>query len=319
MQRPNQQVIVISGSSSGFGRRAAERLASRGHIVFATMRETDGRNAPHAEALRQRSQSQGWDLRVVEMDVTNDASVNQAISTVISQVGRIDALINNAGIWGPGVLEAFTIPQWRQVFDVNVFGAVRAARAVLPVMRGQAHGFILQVSSLQGRFILPYSGPYVASKWAAEGMAETLRYEVAPLGVEVCVLEPYDFMTEMKDKAPGYAAHDASVSSAYGDADAFIQGAYLVPDPTRAGDPAEVVDAMVALIEMPSGTRPARTTVRNPMPQIEQINALTSEMHHALYPMIGLGHLLAVRSNASQDATAGAVPRKASLASPTVS
>jgi NAD(P)-dependent dehydrogenase (short-subunit alcohol dehydrogenase family) len=91
-------------------------------------------------------------------------------------------------------------------------------------------------------------------------MAETLRYEVAPLGVEVCVLEPFDFLTEMKDKAAGYAAHDANVSSAYGDADAFIRAAYLVPDPTRASDPAEVVDAMVALTEMPAGTRPVRTT-----------------------------------------------------------
>jgi NAD(P)-dependent dehydrogenase (short-subunit alcohol dehydrogenase family) len=317
MSQLNKQVVVITGSSSGFGRRAAERLAARGHIVFATMRESAGRNAPHAEALRELSEDAGWDLRVVEMDVTDDASVTHAIATVVSQIGRIDALLNNAGIWGPGVLEAFTMQQWQQVFDVNVFGAIRAARAVLPVMRGQGQGFILQVSSLQGRFILPYSGPYVSSKWAAEGMAETLRYEVAPLGVEVCVLEPFDFLTEMKDKAAGYAAHDANVSSAYGDADAFIRAAYLVPDPTRANDPAEVVDAMVALTEMPAGTRPVRTTVRNPMPQIEQMNALTSEMHQALFPMIGLGHLLAVRSSASREATVSTAPREAALTSQT--
>jgi NAD(P)-dependent dehydrogenase (short-subunit alcohol dehydrogenase family) len=140
MSQLNKQVVVITGSSSGFGRRAAERLAARGHIVFATMRESAGRNAPHAETLRELSEDAGWDLRVVEMDVTDDASVTHAIDTVVSQIGRIDALLNNAGVWGPGVLEAFTMQQWQQVFDVNVFGAIRAARAVLPVMRGQGQG-----------------------------------------------------------------------------------------------------------------------------------------------------------------------------------
>jgi NAD(P)-dependent dehydrogenase (short-subunit alcohol dehydrogenase family) len=304
MGQVNEQVVVITGSSTGFGRRAAERLAERGHRVFATMRAVAGHNRPHAEALRARASGDGLMLRVLDLDVTDEASVDAAVTRVVNEAGRIDALVNNAGVWGPGVLEAFTLDQWRQVFDVNVFGGVRVLRAALPHLRRQGHGLVLQISSLQGRFILPYSGPYVASKHAAEGMAETFRYEVAPYGVEVCVVEPYDYLTEMKDKAPGYAAADTDRAAAYGGAQQFIQQAYLTPDAQRSRDPEEVVEAIVRLVETPPGRRPLRTTVGNPLPQIEQINALADEMHRTLYPMIGLGHLLALGGTA--DLTPGA-------------
>lgn len=288
--------ILITGTSTGFGRRTAERLAEGGHVVYASMRETRGHNRVHADALRAHAAEHGLALHVVELDVSDEASVTQAVGHVLEEAGEIGALINNAGIWGPGVLEAFSLEEWRQVFEVNLFGSVRAMRAVLPSMRRRGEGLVVQVSSLQGRFILPYSGPYVASKFAAEAMAETFRYEVAPFGVDVCVVEPYDFMTEMKEKAAGYAARDQRVTAEYGDAGEFIRANYLTPNPERAGDPNQVVDAIVGLVEMPAGSRPVRTTVANPIPQIEEINRLSREMHAGLFPYIGLGDLLALRT-----------------------
>jgi NAD(P)-dependent dehydrogenase (short-subunit alcohol dehydrogenase family) len=298
------QVILITGSSTGFGRGAAEQLARGGHVVYATMRATAGHNRAHADALGALAASEGLALHVLDVDVTDEPSVRRAVARVVAEAGRVDVLVNNAGVWGPGVLEAFTMDQWQQVFDVNVFGGVRAARAVLPTMRRQGAGLVVQISSLQGRFILPYSGPYVASKFAAEAMAETFRYEVAPYGVEVCIVEPYDFMTAMKQKAAGYAAADAAVEAEYGGTPALVRQMYLVPDPRRAGDPAEVVDAIVLLIEAAPGERPVRTTVRNPMPQIDRINDLSREMHAALLPAIGLGSLLALGAPGERAATA---------------
>jgi NAD(P)-dependent dehydrogenase (short-subunit alcohol dehydrogenase family) len=212
---------------------------------------------------------------------------------IVAAAGRIDVLVSNAGIWGPGVLEAYTLDQWRDLFEVNVFGSVRAVRAVAPYMRRQGSGLIVQISSLQGRFILPYSGPYVASKWAVEGALETFRYELAPFGIEVVVVEPFDFMTEMKEKAVHHQPADQDREAAYGQTVDLIRQMYLVPDPTRSGDPRQVVDAIRAVVESPSGTRPPRVTVSNPLVQIEQMNALSEEMHRALLPQIGLGHLLA--------------------------
>lgn len=290
------QAVLLTGSSTGFGRRAAERLAERGHTVYATMRGTRTANRVHADALQARAARDGLALRVLELDVTDDASVTAAIGAAVAEAGRLDVVVNNAGIWGPGILEAFTMEQWQSLFDTNVFGSVRVLRAVLPQLRHQGRGCVLQISSLQGRFILPYSGPYVASKHAVEGMAETFRYEVAPFGIEVCIVEPYDYGTEMKDKASAHVATDSARAAGYGDASRFIQQAYLTPDPQRVRDPAEVVDAIVRLVEMPAGRRPLRTTVGNPLPQIEQINALAAEMHGGLFPMIGLGHLLAASS-----------------------
>jgi NAD(P)-dependent dehydrogenase (short-subunit alcohol dehydrogenase family) len=286
--------VVITGSSTGFGFRSAKQMADAGHRVFATMREASGRNASHAQALRDHATGAKGSIEVVELDVTSDASVQAAVDGIAAEAGRIDVLVSNAGIWGPGVLEAYTLEQWREMFEVNVFGSVRAVRAAAPHMRAQRSGLIIQISSLQGRFILPYSGPYVASKWAVEGALETFRYELAPHGVEVVIVEPYDFMTEMKAKARDHQPADHEREAAYGATVDMIRQMYLVPDPTRAGDPQLVVDAIQGVIDAPRGQRPGRITVSNPIPQIEAINTLTDEMHAALYPYIGMQGLLKV-------------------------
>lgn len=286
----NPQVVLITGSSSGFGFRTAEALVAKGHTVIATMRDPEGGNAEAAKSLQQAAASAEGSLHILQLDVTDDANVERAIGESSRIVGALDVVINNAGVWGPGALEAYDMAQWQALFNVNLFGSVRLFRAVLPQMRARKSGLVIQVSSLQGRFVLPYSGPYVASKFAVEGMAETFRAEVSPFGIQVSIVEPFDYMTEMKDKARDHLARDSEVQSAYGVGD-FIEAAYLTPDPQRVRDPSEVVEALIKLVETPNGERPFRVTVGNPLPQIEQINRLTDEMHASLYPMIGLAAL----------------------------
>jgi NAD(P)-dependent dehydrogenase (short-subunit alcohol dehydrogenase family) len=288
-------VVLITGASTGFGFRSAKQLARQGYHVYASMRQVNGKNAPFAGELRDFASTHHCKLEPIELDVTDEVSVNGAVAQIAAQAGKIDVLVNNAGIWGPGVLEAFSMDDWKGIFEVNLFGSVRAARAVLPYMRRAGSGLIVQISSLQGRFILPYSGPYVASKFAVEAAMETFRYESAPYGVDVCIIQPYDFMTEMKQKAASHQPTDAERNALFAEANELIQKMYLVPDPGRVGDPQEVVDAISTLIGTPAGTRPIRTTVRNPMPQIEQINLLSVEMHAQLFPYIGLGDLLHVK------------------------
>lgn len=290
------QTVLITGSSTGFGFRTAKRLAVGGARVFATMRERDGRNAQRAQALERFAAESGVRLSTLEMDVTDDQSVSQAVDLVLADEGRLDILINNAGVWGPGVLEAYTLDDWRKLFEVNLFGAIRATRACPPVMRRQGRGLVVAISSLQARFILPYSGPNLSSKWALEGAMETFRYETAPFGVECVLIEPYDFLTEMKTKAAAWRASDGEIEAAYGQAASVIEEFYMKPDPSRAGDPERVVDAIETVLRAPHGSRPARVTVSNPMPQIEEINRLEAEMQAGLLPQMGLGHLLVVSS-----------------------
>ena len=127
-----QQVVLITGTSTGIGRLIAETCARQGYAVFASMRQLVGRNAAHGAALRTLAEAEGLSLHVVELDVTNDASVEHAVQTVLQEAGRIDVLVNNAGVSAVGITETFTPEQAQQLFEVNVFGAIRMNRAVLP-------------------------------------------------------------------------------------------------------------------------------------------------------------------------------------------
>jgi NAD(P)-dependent dehydrogenase (short-subunit alcohol dehydrogenase family) len=289
-------VVLITGTSTGFGHLTALKLAEEGHIVYATMRNTQGKNANAAQKILDFAQKGNYSLSVLDLDVQDENSVNNAVATIQQEQGRIDVLINNAGIWGPGALEAFTMEQWKEHFDINFFGAIRMIRAVAPIMRHQNNGLMISISSLQARFVLPYGGPNLTTKWALDAASNTFHYELAPFGVEVCIVQPYDFMTEMKQKAVNHVAQDTQRQKEYG-IDTFVQQMYLTPNAERAGNPIQVVDTIQKLIAMPKGERPLRTTINSPMPQIDEINRLTDEMHNQLYPYIGLSHLLTIKNN----------------------
>ena len=185
------KTILITGTSSGFGRDTAETLARAGHSVFASMREPQGKNRKHSEALRKQG------IAVVELDVASDDSVNGAVEKVLERANRIDVLVNNAGIASAGITEAFSSDQAKILFDTNVVGLLRTTRAVLPVMRKEANGLIINIGSILGRVTFPFFGIYGGSKFAVEALTDSLRYEVSQLGIEVVVVQPGAYPTAM--------------------------------------------------------------------------------------------------------------------------
>lgn len=279
------QVILITGSSTGFGRAAAELLAQRGYRVFATMRDTSGRNASTAEALRALSARERWNLDVLDMDVTSDVSVNQAVQTALDRAERIDVVINNAGIAALGVTEAYTVEQYRQVLEVNLFGVVRVNRALLPAMRRQRSGLLIHVSSGMGRAVLPGFAAYSASKFALEALADAYRYELSAFGIDSVVVEPGIHRTPILEKL--LAPADQNRVAEYGStADAIervkgvFEGASTAPE---TPGPEGVVETFVQLIETPAGKRPFRTVPTVSLqPLLQPYNALAATIRDTL-------------------------------------
>src|SRR5262249_45354860 len=208
--------ILITGASTGFGRDAAERLARRGHRVYATMRDVGNRNAAHRAALAKIARDEDLDLQVLGLDVTSEDSVDRAVDAALRDGGHIDVVINNAGIAGIGVSEAYTADQFRQMFDVNVFGVVRVNRAVLPSMRERRSGLLIHLSSGSGRVTVPAMASYCASKFALEATVDALRFELLPFGVDAILVEPGIYRTPIFDRIVEPADQERVAS--YGDA-----------------------------------------------------------------------------------------------------
>jgi NAD(P)-dependent dehydrogenase (short-subunit alcohol dehydrogenase family) len=188
-------VILVTGSSSGVGRALARRFAERGWRVFATMRTPDGEKGG---ALRDEAAARGWRLTTPALDVTRDDSVRTAVEAALGETGgRIDVLVNNAGYYAFGSLEETTPDELRAQLETNVVGVQRVTRAVLPAMRARRDGTVVTLGSISGRVAVPMSGPYNASKWAIEGMIETLRLELVPFGVRVVLIEPGPYESEL--------------------------------------------------------------------------------------------------------------------------
>ena len=192
--------VLITGTSSGFGARAALQLLARGHTVLATMRGLEGKNAPNAARLKEQAKSLSGTLHILELDVGNEASVLAAVEAGMAVASGIDVAINNAGFGLLGITEGFTAEQVSQIFETNVVGAHRVNRAVLPQMRNQGWGLIIYTGSIMGRTVVPFSGPYTATKFATEAMAESLFYELHGSGVDVTILQAGGFPTEIIDK-----------------------------------------------------------------------------------------------------------------------
>jgi NAD(P)-dependent dehydrogenase (short-subunit alcohol dehydrogenase family) len=251
------KVILITGTNSGFGWLAANSCAVSGHKVYATMRDTKGRNADKAKALVQQP-----NIEVLDMELTNGKSVTDALATIINKEGRIDVVINNAGIYATGIAETFTEDDVEKIMDVNVIGTWRTIRAALPQMRKQGEGLIINISSVAGRFSFPFQTIYNGAKFAMEGLTEGLHYEVRPLGVDVAMIQPGAFPTEVWGKT--VSGSDTTVIAGYGDL-------AKVPEQIGAGvmqmfeamkpNPQLVADAIVNLINTSNGKRPLRTVV----------------------------------------------------------
>lgn len=187
-------VVLITGCSSGFGKLAALEFARRGDTVFASMRNTK-KSGP----LLEEAKTAGVSLEVIALDVNDRKSVEAAVADVVKRAGRIDVLVNNAGIGTGGPIEDFDDDEIQHLFDTNVFGLIRVTRAVLPTMRAQNSGTVINVGSLAGKVSTPYGGIYSGSKHAVEGISDALYFELHPFGIRVVIVEPGGFETEISN------------------------------------------------------------------------------------------------------------------------
>ena len=283
------KTILITGASTGFGRDTAETLARAGYNVFASMRSPEGKNREHADALR------GQNIDVVEFDVTDSPSVDRAVAAVIAKAGRIDVLINNAGVAAVGVSEAFTSEQAAALFDVNVIGLHRVTRAVLPELRRHHDGLIINIGSIVGRVTFPFFGLYGASKFAVEALTDSFRYELSQLGIDVALVQPSAYPTQMYASATQPA--DSERAAAYGVIGEIPQAMFeqfaSMFSASDAPNPHDVAEAVAKLIVTPTGERAARTVVGASY-GADTVNDATAPVQAGVVEALGLGHLATV-------------------------
>ena len=291
------KIILITGSSSGFGRLTAKALARAGHTVYASMRDVGGRNAANAAAMRARSASERIDLRPLELDVQSEPSVNAAVESLMAESGRIDVVVHNAGHMMFGPAEAFTPEQFAQQYDVNVLGTQRVNRAVLPHMRAVRQGLLVWVSSSSSAGgTPPYLSPYFAAKAAMDSLAVLYARELARWGIETTIVVPGAFTRGTNHFAHSGRPADAQRAAEYeaGPYAGFgeqVQKAFAAIVPEDA-DPAPVAARIVEVVDAPFGQRPFRVhydpTQDGADVGFTVLDRLRAEMLHR----VGLGDLL---------------------------
>ncbi len=252
------KVIFITGTSTGFGKLSTITLAQAGHTVIAGMRGTKGKNEAVARELAAMD-----NVDVVEIDVSNDASVSSAFDLAFAKHGTIDVLVNNAGVTGFGLLEAYSLNQIRRMFEVNFYGVIRTYQAVLPAMRKAKKGLIINISTGASGHTLPFMIPYFSSKFGVESITEGLQSELAQFGIENVTVQSGVYPTEMNDGSKtGVDADKHQIIEEYQPV------ANQMADEMRAGmlskmiqfemNPQAIADGLLALVNMKEGTRPLR-------------------------------------------------------------
>ncbi len=292
-----RQNVLMTGCNFPLGRCAAEALSARGHWVFATMADCFGAGVKEARQLQNFGLMKGYQLDVLEMDVTQEASVDRAVGSIIARAGHLDVVVHSAGIGALGLAEAFTVSQLKTIFEHNVFGVQRVNRAVLPHMRERRSGLLLHVSSILGRFAMPNLAVFDASMFAMEALAEAYRYELSAVGVDSIILEPGTFATDLTRTS--ILPEDVDRISHYGDnADLgeriTSHGSFVESQPSA--ELREVVDVLIDLVEMEPGTRPLRTVVDpDASPELDELNAASANVSQRYLETMGQESLLRLR------------------------
>lgn len=280
--------VLITGTSSGFGKLAAQRCAERGARVFATMRNLGSGAGMRAEGrelmdLAARNKWQGF--TVLDLDVTSESEVALAVGKAEQMAGgALDAVINNAGIGLGGPVELADIAAMQMIMDTNLYGYLRVARAALPAMRKRKQGLVISVSSQLGRVVVPGLGLYGGTKFAVECMFETMAYELAQHGVEVTIIQPGGYPTNIWKSGSAHTRammerQAAEAKAAYG---AMVDGALNRGGGGGSTDPNDVALAMADLVGMAPGTRPLRRPVHPNTRATDAVNAACAQVQAAV-------------------------------------
>ncbi len=281
--------VLITGCSSGFGRIGALLYARAGAKVIATMRNLP---RPEAESLAAEAAAENLDLDIIEIDVLSDDQVSTGVAEAERIAGgAIDVLVNNAGIGITGPIELQDMEATQLMFDTNVLGYQRMARAVLPGMRAAGSGQIFAISSQLGRVIVPGAGHYSPTKFAIEAMFEQLAYELVPHNIEVTIIQPGGYPTQIWVNRNRYTAalRDRTPDERKAGYPALVGQMGTEDGSQRTADPADVPRAIAGIIAMPAGTRPLRRAVHpGPKPQVA-INRVSAETQVAWLGQSGFG------------------------------
>jgi NAD(P)-dependent dehydrogenase (short-subunit alcohol dehydrogenase family) len=292
-----KQVILVTGASSGFGLMTARALAAAGHIVYASMRETEGRNAPRVAELAAEAVRDAIDIQGLELDVASQDSADAAIARILAERDRLDVVVHNAGHMVFGAAEAFTPEQFAAAYDVNVLGTQRVNRAALPALRKQGKGLLVWVGSSSTRGgTPPYLAPYFAAKAGMDALAVSYAGELARWGVETSIVVPGAFTKGTNHFLHAGSPADTARQAEYdqgptsGMADIALRGlASLEPEDS---DPEAVARAIVEVVNQPFGRRPFRVHVDPAQDGAEIVNGVADRVRAELLRRIGLADLL---------------------------
>jgi len=298
-----KHVIVITGASSGFGALTARALAEAGHTVYASMRETTGRNASAVADVAKYAAEHKVDLRSVELDVASQESADAGIGRIIADNGHLDVVIHNAGHMSFGPAEAFTPEQFAQLYDINVLSTQRVNRAALPQLRKQGKGLLVWISSSSARGgTPPYLSPYFAAKAAMDSLAVSYASELTRWGIETSIIVPGAFTKGTNHFAHSGKPADTARAAEYDD------GPYAgVPDMALKGlaslepsdaDAADVAKEIVRVVDLPFGKRPFRSHIDPSEDGAEIVNGVADRVRAEMFRRIGIADLLIPRVNA---------------------
>lgn len=292
------QITVITGASSGFGGLTARALARAGHTVYASMRDVAGRNASQFAEATKFAKDNRVDLRPIELDVSSQKSVDEAIAIIVANHGRLDVVIHNAGHMVFGPAEAFTPEQLAELYDINVLSTQRVNRATLPQLRKQRNGLLVWVSSSScAGGIPPYLAPYFAAKAGMDAMAVSYARELARWGIETSIIVPGAFTRGTNHFAQSGAPADKSRVAEYeagpyakfGETVMEAFAAIVPPD----ADAAAVAEAVVRVVEAPFGKRPFRVHIDPTQDGADVTFAVMDRVRSEMLHRVGLADLLA--------------------------
>ena len=296
------KIIVVTGAGSGIGRATARTLSAAGHCVYAGIRLGSEHGKAHEEDALRFAREHAVALKVLELDVLSEPSCRAAVDQVLAEQGRIDVVVNNAGMLMVGMTEAFAPDQVAQIFDTNATSWLRVNRAALPVMRRQGRGTLVYISSTTAHIFEPFMGPYVASKAAGEALAEVMGLENSAFGIDTVIVIPGAITSGTDHFAHAHRPTSSAIVAQYGDLPklAETQGAALdAIDASHGGAiSVEAIGGAVRdVLDVPPGERPRRVVIDGQRKGVEDLVALHAIKQEALFRQLGVDHLLTVPSS----------------------